>query len=162
LLYPVLSRTAVVSAYPATDAPALLRIEQPVAEWRSLAIALGSGAVPLAADVLSHFRRLLPQVTRVGPRDDTAVTALILHRAQWIRIETAARDVAASIAASAEGHHRRIEERRALETIARQLVAFADEMAAALARPDATVWRIRCAERRAEPFTAPRCWRRRS
>ena len=149
-------------ASPPANAPALLRIEQPIAEWRTLAIARGSGAAPLAADVLSHFRRLLPQVTRVGPRDDTAVTALILHRAQWIRIETAARDVAASIAASAEGHHRRIEERRALETIARQLVAFADEMAAALARPDATVWRIRCAERRAEPFTAPRCWRRRS
>jgi hypothetical protein len=149
-------------ASPPANAPALLRIEQPIAEWRTLAIALGSGAVPLDADILGHFRRLLPQVTVVGQRDDTAVFALILYRAQWARVETAARAVAASLAVRAESHRKLTEERRALETMARQLVAFADEMAVALAHPDATVWRIRCAERRAEPFTAPRCWRRRS
>ena len=150
-----------MSAHPATEAPALLRIEQPIAEWRTLASALGNTAPPLTADVLSHFRRLLPQATRVGPRDDTAVTALILRRGQWVRVEAVARQVAAGLTARAESRHRPIEERRALAAMERQLIAFADEMAAALSNPDATVWRIRCAERRAEPFTAPRNWRRR-
>jgi hypothetical protein len=152
-----------VSAHPATEAPALLRIEQPIAEWCSLADAIRRTHLGTAAGaVLNHFGRVMTQVTRISASDPPAIGAIVLTRSHWHNIAVATRD-AGALLADRQAHHppADAEDRRALQTMARCFIAFADEMDAALGLPDATVWRIRCAERRAEPFTAPRNWRRR-
>jgi len=151
--------TTTAAATP-TDLPVILRIEQSLLEWRTLANAVRHAELsvaPATAIVLNHFRRVLTQVTRTSASDPAAVGALVLTRRQWRHIGIAAREAGAVLDDRRVPHTpARAEYRRELETMARCLVSFADELTTATEHTSATVWRIRCAERRAVPHRPPR------